>query len=263
MMPFNICTKVSILTIYAILANWNENYGLLREPEKQGFFQNLIDTFLHIGSAFYDIFSHPSLLLTGLAQILFDNAKMIFVFMWTPVVVSLAGDQEIDYDRVFTTFMISMAAGSQLPKFLVATSEELKNGQKFWFKLPVSTGLLVPLAFGAATLIFGMNDKNLHLSLLIFNLFEVGVGTYFPLMGLMKAELVPERTRAAVMSIFKIFTNAGILALQAGPVGHPLKWPIEKKKQIVYGIGAIAMSLGLLSQSICALLLKKSAQSKP
>lgn len=46
-----------------------------------------------------------------------------------------------------------------------------------------------------------------------FHIFEFTVGVYFPIMSSLKAELIPDDSRAAVMSLLRVPMNIGVCTI--------------------------------------------------
>ena len=61
--------------------------------------------------------------LCGVISSLFEGSMYIFVFMWTPALTSLMGDDndsvKLPFGVIFSTFMISCMAGSSLFSILI------------------------------------------------------------------------------------------------------------------------------------------------
>jgi MFS family permease len=118
-------------------------------------------------------------LLIGIAS-LFESSMYIFVFFWSP---SLSG--EVPHGLVFTLFMIGVMLGSMV-------------------KFPLFVSLI--LAFISHFLV-SMNSGDNSLILIYFVIFEISVGCYFPSIGYLKSQIVPEDSRAAVYSLFRVPLN--------------------------------------------------------
>merc|ERR1712129_549605 len=56
-------------------------------------------------------------------------------------------------------------------------------------------------------------DDNLKLQLFAFLLFEFSVGVYFPSIGVLKGEVVPENVRATIYSLYRVPLNGIVIGL--------------------------------------------------
>jgi hypothetical protein len=141
----------------------------------------------------------------------------LFVFLWVPVIEQKAGNVSHHYGSslplgiIFSAFMCSMMLGSLLYSHIMRYSS---GGDPSAANSPtqsrfISTdppvllhgkvlGLLALLAaFG-----FGVSNFSSHLNVVFwaFCIFEASVGLYFPAIGWLRSELVPDEVRATVSS---------------------------------------------------------------
>lgn len=198
------------LTIVAIFVmwNWNENYGN----------QNMsMCSSLQKG---FDLVRRDSRIAAlGLAQSCFEGAMYTFVFMWTPALKSIqeiesekavekdpsaaGGERTSDYlGLIFAVFMIAVMIGSSLFKFLSSRREYL-------YKIPLLLHGLATFSMAATSMFLERKD----VVYLMFLLFEVTVGLFYPSYGVIKSEKIPEDIRSAVMNIFRMPLNAFVVFL--------------------------------------------------
>jgi hypothetical protein len=124
------------------------------------------------------------ILLLGLVQSLFEASMYCFIFSWTPAL-----GNDYNYGFVFGLLMLSVAFGSKIKMNLI---EILSLGS-------------ISLILGPLAKIYGYNNSLIYL--LSFLLFELSVGAYFPVMGIIKSKVVPEEHRATVYNLFRIPMN--------------------------------------------------------
>jgi hypothetical protein len=204
--PFDIAWTCLLVCAAACYTTWDENYGpsevavsssssehhdhAADKPNHQKWYDGLRNAFLTTTR-------NPDILLCGLISSLFEGSMYIFVFMWTPALTEReVGD--LPFGLIFATFMVSCMAGSSIFSF---QSETIKGE------------LLAMIVFGVASFAMGMVAMSSSNTAKFFsmNLFEICVGMYFPVMGILKGTIVPESKRAAIYNLFRIPLNFIVL----------------------------------------------------
>lgn len=145
----------------------------------------------------------------------------LFVFNWTPSLNSARQSSTTAHETnalplglVFGCFMCAMMLGSQL--FSIHTQKyqqsEVSNSNS---KLMVDT-----LAIAASALLIPAIYFREFSVFWAFQVFEAAVGVYFPLINNLKANLVPDATRARIYGWFRlplnIFVVAGLMLTRDG-----------------------------------------------
>ena len=69
-------------------------------------------------AALKTVLSDRRVLLCGISSGVFEGCLYIYIFFWTPMIVSLADGQKIPFGVIFSTFMVCAMAGSSLQLFL-------------------------------------------------------------------------------------------------------------------------------------------------
>merc|ERR1711957_797154 len=140
----------------------------------------------------------PEVLCCGLVCSFFEASMFIFVFMWTPALTQ-EGLPKPPYGHIFASFMVMSMLGSQLFSYVTQFESVEAVGRRI---LAVATLCnLVPIVTPDPLARF-----------LSFLLFELCVGMYFPMMGTVKARVVPEESRSAIYNLFRVPLN-GIVVL--------------------------------------------------
>ena len=191
--PFMTAIIFLVLAGIAIQLVWTENYGA--ENDK------VVEPSINCSESLVHIFRHPRVLLIGVMQSLFESCMYIFVFMWTPVLK----DSNPPLGIVFAAFMVAIMLGSAL--------------FDHFFSAKVPAARILQTAF---ILIF----SSLALSSIFINhplicfcsflLLEVACGLYFPSIGYLRGQHVPEEYRSAIMNWFRVPLNvvvSGVLLL--------------------------------------------------
>uniref|UniRef100_A0A1I8B3X6 MFS domain-containing protein n=1 Tax=Meloidogyne hapla TaxID=6305 RepID=A0A1I8B3X6_MELHA len=168
--PFDASFIVLILMGFACLFTWSENYG--DEQAKIG------ENFSY---AFNSIINDGRILCLGLIQSLFEGCMYVFVLEWTPVLSRAAETEKIPHGYIFSSFMLSVMAGSALfnPLCHKWKPESILRFVLFISAISLSTPFLIsdqPLSIFAA-----------------FNLFELCVGIAWPTLGFLRSKYIAEK----------------------------------------------------------------------
>jgi MFS transporter, MFS domain-containing protein family, molybdate-anion transporter len=180
--PFDLSALFLISGSIFIYFSWPENYGDESVPMIQQF-----------SEAYSAIRKDKNVFFVGLMQALFEGAMYTFVFLWTPALSTKEGET-IPHGLIFSSFMTASSLGGSLFGFLV------KRG---------SLKSIMPKIFAAAVACMSVPvfSSNEDLIMLAFILFEVVVGVFWPTIGSLRAEYVPENCRATVTNVFRIPLN--------------------------------------------------------
>jgi len=186
--PFDLSLGVLVITGFIINMTWTENYGDEKQSVGGGF-----------GKAWENMMKDKRILLVGLIQSAFEGGMYTFVFMWTPAMQNLS-NEEIPHGMIFSTFMVCMMTGSSIFTILVAHYK-------------VEVVLRACFLVGVACFLVTLFSSSLLAVYLGFLAFEVICGIYFPSIGTMRSQIVPEETRSALMNFFRIPLNLIVVLL--------------------------------------------------
>lgn len=151
------------------------------------------------------VLQQPLIGLCGLVCCLFESSMFIFVFNWTPVLME-EGEPDPPFGHIFSGFMIMCMFGSRLYSL---ASHRFSNERIGLYTLFISA------ACHACVLL----TDSVSIRLLGFFVFEMCVGLYFPMMGTMKGQIVPESKRATIYNLYRLPLNVIVvltLMLQLG-----------------------------------------------
>lgn len=181
--PFMLAIPFLVMAGLIIIKTWKENYG-----------NQTLDLRRSCMDGLRSILFKETILFLGIVQSLFEANMYIFVFQWTPVLSS--GNPPLG--MVFASFMVCIMIGSSLYSIMLAkkfTAEQLLV-------------CAVMLAVAAMTIcIFSTGETHIYLSFLAFLLLETSVGIYFPAIGFLRSQVIPEELRAGIMNWFRVPTN--------------------------------------------------------
>ncbi len=192
----------------------------------------------------------------GLASTLFEGSMYLFVFFWTPALkdvvssavsssTSSSSPPSLPYGIIFACFMAAAMAATLA--FNIVTSQ---------LRLVRYATLLLGL-LGVAELVFYSLSSSSSSSpakpapkalseqtvFWLFCLFEASVGTYWPCMGYLKGQLVPDGARAQVYALLRVplnvFVVAALLLTRDGEYGSVFRWCATLLMVAVAGVVAM------------------------
>mmetsp|Transcript_269 Transcript_269/g.455 ORF Transcript_269/g.455 Transcript_269/m.455 type:complete len:482 (-) Transcript_269:135-1580(-) len=195
--PFDLAIGALLIGGCLLWWLWGENYGDSGTTTNHAQFAQALAV----------VQKDKLILAVGLVQSLFEGAMYSFVFMWTP---ALASEPSPPYGTIFSTFMMSCMLGSQVFEVLLASGK--RTPQRVMVLVFALSA--VALAIGPITSLFGVSATFPRYC--GFLLFEVCVGVYFPAIGTLKSQIVPEAYRSAIYNIFRIPLNVIVLIVLLG-----------------------------------------------
>ncbi|EPE04840.1 major facilitator superfamily domain-containing protein [Ophiostoma piceae UAMH 11346] len=199
--PFVASAALLAAAFWLISTKWDENYG---EPDEK-----------EDGGGVMPVLSDPRVLVLGLASTLFEGSMYLFVFFWTPALKDAAqlasssssAPTDLPYGIIFASFMAAAMAATLT--FNIVTAQ---------LRLVRCVTLLLGL-LGAAEVVFTLLSSTTALASLteqhifwLFCLFEGCVGTYWPCMGYLKGQVVPDGARAQVYALLRVPLNIFVVA---------------------------------------------------
>lgn len=195
--PFDLAIVCLIIGALLILAFWEENYGK-DEDRTDGEAASMAENFTDAVRLFS---SDRRMWLIGMIVACFEGSMYAFVFNWTPALESPAVPPP--YGLIFALFMMACMSGASISTMC---DHLLRPGTR----LAISFGV----GAGSLTLASMVSDQsNLMLCFSAFMAFEFCVGVYFPSIGILKSEVVPERVRGTMYNIYRVPLNAVVVAL--------------------------------------------------
>ena len=204
--PFDLAIGALILCGGGAFMLWEENYGSQEDEsnnnETQDHDKAKAAWYDGLRNALHTTLRNREILLCGIISSLFEGSMYIFVFMWTPIMKSLAENAgestDLPFGLIFATFMVCCMTGSSIFSIFVEKYSVEQLGVTVF-----GVG-----AFAMAVVALEISET---MSFLGMNLFEICVGMYFPIMGTMKGGIVPENKRAAIYNLYRIPLNFIVL----------------------------------------------------
>lgn len=116
----------------------------------------------------------------------------LFVFLWVPALQAVSDKgQNLPFGIIFSAFMCCMSCGSVV--YSITSSSTSESTVRRHATLASITCLMA-----AAALVISASSQTLPARFWAFCLFEVTVGMYFPILGTLRGNLIPDESRASV-----------------------------------------------------------------
>ncbi|KAI8073073.1 hypothetical protein BC940DRAFT_290476 [Gongronella butleri] len=190
-----------------ILSTWTENYGepsgnrdvRLTDALKQG---------LRV------LFGSNNIILLGAAQTFFESSMYVFVLLFTPAIENAAttaygieDSSPIPLGYLFATLMFAIMTGSMA--FQTLDRQSSTPGTSGWMRYITKdrmlTGALTLASMSFWAMAYG--STSVVTLGLAYHVFEFTTGVYHPSISSLRAETIPEESRAAVMTLLRIPMN--------------------------------------------------------
>lgn len=146
---------------------------------------------------------NKSLLCLGLVQSLFESVMYTFVFLWTPVLEPLRPPLGI----IFSCFMLCIMIGSSIYSFLIARKYTAVHLLHMSFILALVALVLLAGAMKMVTLYPQDTGEYTLVAFIAFLVYEIAVGIYFPAVGYLRSQIIPEQYRASISNWYRVPMN--------------------------------------------------------
>lgn len=193
--PFDLSALCLVAGFIMIAFLWEENYGNEDSDSTAGTIQN-------VKEATSLMFSRRSVFLLCVIVASFEGSMYAFVFNWTPALDS--EDSPAPHGVIFSLFMMACMCG--------ASAATLTGNRLTPVGRLTGTFAAGSLAFVIAAMTAGNPDK-VFSCFVAFMCFEFCCGLYFPSVGILKSEIVPEHVRATMYNIYRVPLNAVVVGL--------------------------------------------------
>lgn len=183
--PFDLSNVILVICMVIIVSNWTENFG---QSSSGG---------SNFANALQCIIEKKQVLYCGLICSAFESSMFIFVFNWTPCLME-EGEPVPPFGHIFSSFMILCLLGTRVFSYLSGFMSAEQIG-------------IIAMAISAASHMMIILTDNVVLRFFAFLAFEFCVGMYFPLMGTLKGDIVPEDMRSTIYNIYRLPLNVVVL----------------------------------------------------
>ncbi|KAI8382904.1 hypothetical protein BD560DRAFT_204284 [Blakeslea trispora] len=229
--PYMASVGLLCLASIAISSLWTENYGHHATNAR------LIKT---LSTGIHTLFESKDIMMIGLAQTLFECSMYIFVLLYTPAIedtlakMTSQSGENVPLGYLFSTMMLAAMTGSLCFQAVERQAKRMRCCMHF------TEDRLLSIALGLASCAFMLMAYHVHLSasvlIISYHIFEFTTGLYYPAISSLKADAIPEETRAAVMTLLRIPMNLGV---------GMIMWHIEEMTSaVLFSICAIMTSIG-------------------
>jgi len=195
--PFDVAIICLLIGMSLMSTLWKENYGGNDDGvDSTGLVEN-------IKNACSLLVVDKRMLLLGGIVAAFEGSMFAFVFNWTPVLASKTTPPP--HGLIFAMFMMACMCGA-------STSTMLGSRSKASQRLMAAFGAGF-LAFSVASHAASGGSVSLMTSFAAFLVFEFCCGLYFPSIGVVKSEVVPEYVRGTMYNLYRVPLNAIVVVL--------------------------------------------------
>jgi len=191
--PFDLAIICLFVGMILIATLWEENYGS-KEDSGSGMIENL-STSLNL------LRTDRKMVLLAVVVSCFEGSMFAFVFNWTPALDSKVVPPP--HGVIFAIFMMACMCGASVATIV---GDALKPSMRLMVTFSIGIG-----SFGIMSGVAG--NGNLGTCFVAFCLFEFCCGLYFPSIGVLKSEVVPENVRTTMYNIYRIPLNAVVVGL--------------------------------------------------
>eukprot|EP00171_Calliarthron_tuberculosum_P008630 IDg8630t1 len=189
-MPFDAALGTLAALAGVLATTWRENYGDAAVSAAGG-----------LAQAWRSLVADERILLLGITQAAFESALYVFTFVWTPALqMSRHTRAEIPHGTIFATFMAATMMGSSV--FAVAS--------RF---MRVDSIMRAIFATGVCAFAAALLADSIAVVYVSFVVFEVLCGVYYPAMATMRAPYIPEESRSALLTFFRVPLNVIVVVV--------------------------------------------------
>mmetsp|Transcript_115250 Transcript_115250/g.304350 ORF Transcript_115250/g.304350 Transcript_115250/m.304350 type:complete len:509 (-) Transcript_115250:3-1529(-) len=202
--PFDLAAICLIAGAVLISLTWEENFGEDNAEQNDKMLARLEDAF--------SLFRRDARIpLLGAIVACFEGAMYVFIFNWSPALKSAVIPPP--YGLIFSLFMMACMSGTSVH---TAMAEIMRPTFRLFtvFLLGMASLVTVSVLLGETSSAEDpAHGQHLMAIFLAFLLFEFAIGVYFPSVGILKSEVVPERIRSTVYNVYRVPLNAVVVGL--------------------------------------------------
>ncbi|XP_006463319.1 hypothetical protein AGABI2DRAFT_74213 [Agaricus bisporus var. bisporus H97] len=228
--PLVVSGFLLVLGFFVILKTWSENYG-----DGGRSTTTVLSQTGRLRQAWRLVCEDPALLTVGLTQTCFEGSMYFFAFIWVPSLQEVSRLNDLlPLGYIFASFMVSITTGSILYNTIVARSKIKGIYSSLTFHAKFSSVICAVSALTFAICVASSYEDWRYLAFLVF---EICVGMYFPVQGMLRGMLISKDYQATVVSLFRLpLSMFVVISLMAG---------VSPTRQTV--LSACAVLLGLSS----------------
>jgi hypothetical protein len=217
----------SIAAVISIIILWDENYSAdidyrkcsfiknirLTDEEKEASLvqsdkiedelnaKNLSNVYSNFKSSLNE-FKKTEILFIGLIESITSSSWGIFFFFWTPVLTDLSPSNHINVGFTYICFVMALIGGAILYEIFI-----IKLKKKFYNILFISIGIQIIF------FIVIVYSRSFYISLISFAIVNGAIGFTSPLFSIIKSNIIQEKFRSQLMSLFRVPLNVFVIIL--------------------------------------------------
>ncbi|KAF9969347.1 Molybdate-anion transporter [Actinomortierella ambigua] len=197
--PFVVSAGTLVVAGLIVSGTWEENYGESKQANGS-ILKSMLEGLVVLKN---DV----NILALGFAQTVFECCMYTFVLLYTPALETAVksnngADVLFPLGYLFSAMMFFTMLGSLT--FKIMTNKKIPT------EILLATALFLS---GAAFCFIVLSTTNVTNTVLAFLLFEFTVGLYFPSIGTLRAQSIPEQTRTGVMAFLRVPMNLAVCAI--------------------------------------------------
>jgi MFS family permease len=193
--PFDMSIACLLGGMALILGLWKENYG---DGDSEGDDSSMLEKLKDCGNL---LRTDRNMLLLCVIVACFEGSMFAFVFNWTPALSSKT--TPLPHGVVFSLFMMACMMGASVATIV---GDALKPSIRL-----IAAFLLGFMCFGVSA--YAGEAGILYVTFAAFLVFEFCVGLYFPSVGIVKSDCVPEHIRGTMYNVYRVPLNAVVVGL--------------------------------------------------
>ncbi|KAF9408501.1 Molybdate-anion transporter [Podila epigama] len=198
--PFVVSAVTLIFAGLMVSSSWEENFGESKTNASGSVLKSMLEGLVVLKN-------DNNILSLGLAQTVFECSMYTFVLLYTPalemsITKSGATKELLPLGYLFSAMMFCTMLGSI--GFKILSSKGIATDKL------LSTALLIS---GSSFCFIKYNSANTTYTVASFLLFEMTTGLYFPSIGTLRAQTIPEQNRTGVMAFLRVPMNFAVCAI--------------------------------------------------
>ncbi|KAG0049632.1 Molybdate-anion transporter [Gryganskiella cystojenkinii] len=210
--PFVVSAVTLIFAFLMISSTWDENYGESKTNASGSVLKSMLEGLIVVKN-------DTNILSIGLAQTVFECCMYTFVLLYTPAL-----EQSIQNSTSSTSATLPLGylfSGMMVMTMLGSIAFKILSSKGLATDTLLSLALFIS---GASFCFITLSTTNSTYTVLSFLLFEFTTGMYFPSIGTLRAQAIPEQNRTGVMAFLRVPMNFAVcmilLRVHDLPVGN-------------------------------------------
>lgn len=142
------------------------------------------------------------ILFIGIIESIISSSWGIFFFFWTPVLTDLSPSDHINVGFTYICFIMALIGGAILYEIFI-----IKLKKQFYKILFISIGIQIIF------FIVIVYSRSFYICLISFAIVNGAIGFTSPLFSIIKSNIIQEKFRSQLMSLFRVPLNVYVIIL--------------------------------------------------